>query len=186
MKRVVIDLDETICEGGYLGVLNEFLNTNYKSEDIEGYYVEEVLPKEQFEEYLDYFYSSVDVYKYMKEIPGAIATVKALSEKYDVYICSAYVDRRRPYESGRMAHNKHRWIMENLPFIDPKHIILTGTKEVVECDIRIDDKFSNLKGSGELKLLLDSYHNRDYTDEQLIERGVTRVNNWEEIAQILL
>lgn len=186
MKKIVIDLDETICEGGYLEALNHFLHTDYTYDDIADYYVEGILPKDQLDPYLDYFYEKINVYQYMKEIPDAIATIEKLAQKYDVYICSAYVDSRRPYNSAIMATYKHRWILDHLPFIEPKHVILTGAKEMIDCDIRIDDKFSNLKGKGEIKLLLDSYHNQQYTEEQLIERGVTRVEHWKEIADILL
>ena len=30
MRKIMIDLDDTIVEGGYLEVLNEYLGTNYK------------------------------------------------------------------------------------------------------------------------------------------------------------
>ena len=119
-------------------------------------------------------------------LDDAIEVIEKLSKVYDVYICSAYVDRRRPLESGVMAASKHNWICKNLPFIDPRKIILTGSKDVIECDIKIDDKFSNLKGYGEVKLLLDAYHNRSYSDKELKERGVIRVKDWKEIEKILL
>lgn len=30
MKKIMIDMDNVICEGGYLNVVNKFLKTNYK------------------------------------------------------------------------------------------------------------------------------------------------------------
>ena len=30
MQKVMIDLDETICTGGYLEAVNKYLHTNYK------------------------------------------------------------------------------------------------------------------------------------------------------------
>ncbi len=186
MKKVMIDLDDTICTGGYLEVLNEYLDTNYTYDDLEDYYVESLIPEDRREEYLDYFYKYVDVYKYVKVIPNAIEVIEKLTKKYDVYICSAYVDMRRVYESGKVATLKHQWINKNLPFIHPRKIIFTGSKDLIECDIKIDDKFSNLKGYGETKLLLDTYHNQKYSDFELKERGVRRVKDWLEIEKILL
>ena len=185
-KKIMIDLDDTICKDGYLKVLNDYFNTNYTYEDLNGeYYVESLVPEGRLDEYLDYFYSN-NVYESVEVLPNAIEVIKKLSEVYDVYICSAYVDRRRPLESGVMATSKHNWICKNLPFINPRKIILTGSKDVIECDIKIDDKFSNLKGYGEVKLLLDAYHNRSYDDLTLKERGVVRVKDWKEIEKILL
>ena len=186
MKKIMIDLDDTICKGGYLEVLNEYLGTEYTYDDLEDYYVESLIPENALDEYLDYFYKYVDVYKYVKVIPHSIEVIEKLAKKYDVYICSAYVDMRRPVASGIMASLKHKWISENLPFIDPKQIILTGSKDIVLCEIKIDDKFSNLKGYGEIKLLLDSYHNQKYDEERLKERNVIRVKDWLEIEKLLL
>lgn len=185
MKKIMIDLDDTICTGGYLEVLNEYFDTSYTYDDLDDYYVESLVPDDRLEEYLDYFYTQ-DVYKYVNVLPHAIEVIEKLSHEYEIYICSAYVDRRRPIASGIMASLKHNWICENLPFIDPKKIILTGSKDVVECDIKIDDKFSNLKGYGDVKLLLNCYHNQDYDEEKLKERNVRRVKDWLEIEEILL
>lgn len=55
----------------------------------------------------------------------------------------------------------------------------------MDFDIRIDDKLINLE-TAETKLLFYSYHNKEYTDKFLKENGVVRVNNWIEIAKILL
>ncbi len=187
MKKIMIDLDDTICQGGYLEILNDYFNTNYTYDDLDDYYVESLVPDGKLDEYLDYFYSGkVNVYDYSKPLPDAIEVIEKLSKVYDIYICSAYVDRRRVRGSGVMALFKHDWIIRNLPFIDPKKIILTGSKELVSCDIKIDDKFSNLKGCSDIKLLLDAYHNRDYDDDKLKSRNVRRVKSWREIEDILL
>ena len=31
MKRLLIDMDDVICENGFIRMINEFLGTNYKS-----------------------------------------------------------------------------------------------------------------------------------------------------------
>ena len=82
---------------------------------------------------------------------------------------------------------KYEWIIKNMPFIDPRKIILTGSKDVVMCDIKIDDKVSNLKkGYGKVKLLLDHKHNQKYDFEDLESLGIRRVYNWDQIRSILL
>ena len=186
MKKILIDIDDTIVEGGYLDVLNEYLGTNYTYNDVEDYFVESLLPEGMLDDYLDYFYKSVNVYNYVKIKENAIEVIKKLNEKYEIFICSAYIDKRVPDKCGVITHNKHNFLMENLPFLEPKNFIFTSRKDLVECDIKIDDKVSNLKGTGKLKLLVDGYHNQKFTEKQLRELGIKRVENWDEIEQILL
>ncbi len=186
MKKIMIDLDETICSPSYLEEVNKYMHTNYQYEDISTYFVEDIIPEEEREKFLDYFYQNVNVYDHAVILPHAIEVIEELSQFYDIYIVSAFVDKRRVDESSIMAKYKYEWIRKNLPFIDPKKIILTGSKELIQCEIKIDDKFGNLKGYGEMKLLLDHLHNRKYSLEELEERGVRRVTSWLQIRDILL
>lgn len=186
MKSIMIDLDETICSPAYLEEVNKFLKTNYKYEDIDTYFVEDIIPEKQREEFLDYFYKNVNVYTHAKVFPRAIEVIKNLSNYYDIYIVSAFVDKRRVEESSIMAMHKYQWIRKNLPFIDPKKIILTGSKHMIMCDIKIDDKVSNLKGYGEKKFLLDHMHNRKFSFEELESLGIKRVHDWNQIEDYLL
>lgn len=186
VKKVMIDLDETICSPSYLEEVNRFLKTEYRYEDIDTYFVEDVIPEEQRNEFLDYFYKNLNVYTNATILPQATRVIEELTHFYDVYIVSAFVDKRRPNESIIMAKYKYEWIRKYLPFIDPKKIILTGSKDLVMCDIKIDDKFSNLKGYGETKLLMDHLHNRKYSFEELETYGIKRVYDWEQIRSILL
>lgn len=74
-----------------------------------------------------------------------------------------------------------------MPYINPKKILFTSAKELVMCEIKIDDKVSNLKrGYGETKLLLSQKHNEDFQEDELNSLGIQRVNNWLEIRDILL
>lgn len=186
MKKLMIDLDETICTGGYLEAVNEYLKTDYKDTDIETYFVEDIMDPEEKEKFLDYFYQNVNIYKNIHMIPDSIKVIEALSHEYEIYITTAFVDKRRVYESGVMAMYKYQWIVENLPFIDPKKIILTGSKDIVMCEIKIDDKVSNLKGFGETKLLLTQPHNEKFTLEELDELGIRRVHDWAQVKSVLL
>ncbi len=186
MQKIMIDLDETIVMDGYLKAVNEYKKTNYQSEDIDSYYVEDILGDEK-EAFLDYFYQNINIYQDIKTLPNAIKVIKNLTNYYDVYICAAFVDPRRVLESKKMAMYKYEWIIKNMPFINPKKIILTGSKDLIMCDIKIDDKFKNLQyGYGKVKLLIDHKHNQKYSFEQLNSYNIRRVYNWDQIESILL
>ena len=118
MQKIMIDLDETICTGGYLEAVNAYLHTNYKDEEIDSYYVEDVMNDEQKEQFLDYFYQNVNIYKEAKIIPDSLKVIEKLAKKYDIYITTAFVDKRRVYESGIMARYKYQWIVENMSYFE--------------------------------------------------------------------
>lgn len=186
MKKIMIDLDETICSPSYLKEVNKYLNTEYKYEDIKTYFVEDIIEEDKKQEFLDYFYKNVNVYDEATVLPDAIGVIERLSHFYDIYIVSAFVDKRRIQESSIMAKYKYEWILKNMPFIDPKKIVLTGSKDIIMCDIKIDDKVSNLKGYGETKLLIDQLHNQKYSFEELEKLKIKRVYDWQQVASILL
>lgn len=186
MKKIMIDLDDTIVEGGYLNALNQYMGTNYTYQDTTDYFVESLLPPDKVDDYLEYFYSNINVYDYIKIKDRAIEVIEKLSHKYEIFIVSAYLDKRKPEASGIVTNHKHMWLINNLPFLDPKNFIFTSRKDLIDCDIKIDDKVGNLKGLGKLKLLVDGYHNHKYSDKELKEKGIIRVNNWSDIEKILL
>ena len=186
MKKIMIDLDETICSPSYLKEVNKYLNTNYKYEDIKTYFVEDIIAEDKKQDFLDYFYQNVNVYDEAMLLPDALGVIEKLSHFYEIYIVSAFVDKRRIKESSIMAKYKYEWILKNMPFIDPKKIVLTGSKDIIMCDIKIDDKVSNLKGYGETKLLMDQLHNQKYSFEELTNLNIKRVYDWQQVEAILL
>lgn len=186
MKKIMIDLDETICSPSYLKEVNKYLNTNYKYEDIKTYFVEDIIEEDKKQDFLDYFYRNVNVYDEAMILPDALGVIEKLSHFYEIYIVSAFVDKRRIKESSIMAKYKYEWILKNMPFIDPKKIVLTGSKDIIMCDIKIDDKVGNLKGYGETKLLMDQLHNQKYSFEELTNLNIKRVYDWQQVEAILL
>ena len=76
--------------------------------------------------------------------------------------------------------------------IPSKNYIFTGSKGLFKGDIQIDDLLSNLQAtSSPTKILFPSYHNKEISEETLIENGVIMPTRdwrrgWEEIEKILL
>ncbi len=186
-KKILIDVDEVICDSGFLNMLNEYLNTNYTIDFFKTYYIEEDVMSDENQK-LDFyqFISKKNPYEYATIYKGAKETIEKLNEVYDVYICSSCAMNCLKKESGLYFKNKYEFIVENFPYIDINKIILTGSKNIFSADIQIDDKFSHLQSDIPLKLLFTSYHNKNLSKEELQEKNVRRVNNWDEIAKILL
>lgn len=185
MKKIMIDMDDVICQGGFLDLVNRFLGTQYKIEDLKEYYIQDLIPKEKREEWSKFFYSS-NIYEYTSIIDGAYEVIKKLHDKYEVYIATAYIFKDYPGMSANHLKNKFVYLNKELPFISPDQYVFTTNKEIINCEVKIDDRVSNLSGNAEMKILFTAYHNRNITDEELKKYGIIRANSWKEIEKILL
>ena len=192
-KKILLDIDEVFCFSGYLELVNEFLNTNYKIDDFDDYYIDEVaIPEDKKEEFYK-FASTKDQYANPVILPGAIDAISILSKYYDIYPCS---DCRNPFDlkkSGRIFKSKFELLYRLIPedVIPPKNYIFTGAKDICRADIQIDDLVSNLNPAIPIKILFPSYHNKNISNEELKEKGILRAGydyhtGWQEVAKILL
>lgn len=192
-KKILLDIDEVFCFSGYLELVNEFLGTNYTIDDFTEYYIDEVaIPEDRKQEFYQ-FISTKNQYENPVLLPGTLETIKKLSEYYDIYPCS---DCRNPFDlknSGRIFKSKFEMLYRLIPedVISPKNYIFTGAKDICRADIQIDDLVSNLNPAIPVKILFPSYHNKNVSDEELVEKGIIRAGRdyhtgWQNIAQILL
>lgn len=190
-KTLLLDIDEVFCFSGFLEAVNEFLGTSYVIDDFTSYYIDEaVIPKERFDEF-NQFLKGRNLYEKAFILPGAIETIKALSEEYDIYVCSSCINPFDVEGSGKLFADKYNMLLEHLPFIDPGHFIFTSSKHMFRADVQIDDRLSNLDESIETRILFPSYHNKDISDEELRSKGIIRAgydwrDGWDEIRRILL
>lgn len=167
MKKILLDVDEVICFSGFLEAVNDFMGTNYEIDDFTDYYIDEVvIPKERYDEFNN-FVSERNLYASAHILPGAIETIKKLNEFYDIYICSSCVNDFNINGSGRIFADKYNFLINNLPFLNPKHFIFTSIKNMFKADIQIDDRLSNFDDEIETKILFPSYHNKDVIYENL-------------------
>lgn len=184
MKTIMIDLDDTIVSGGYLDIINNYLKEDHNIDDIDDYYYETLLPDGITDDYIKYFYSQ-DVYSYVKVFNKAKEVLEKLNKKYDICICSAYVFKEGLEDSYIHLANKYKYLVKEFPFLKPDNFIFTTRKDLVSCDIKIDDRIDNLKGDC-IKLLYTARHNKNISEKQLDELNIKRVNSWEEIERYLL
>lgn len=185
MKILLIDLDDVICDGGFLYLVNQYLNTNYKASDFKTYYIQDTISQDK----LDGFYQVLaekSMYEHTSINPGAIEIIRKLCDIYDVYICSSFIIPNMGRELGNHIKYKYEWLQDNLPFIKPNKILLVDTKHLINADIRVDDRLEKLAGPGSMKILFTTHHNKDITDDELKRHNVIRVNDWYDIGRILL
>ena len=119
MKKIFIDVDDVICDNGFMYLVNSFLGTNYTLADVKSYYVEEdLMTPEQIPAFYDYI-ADKNTYDHSYIFEGAYEGLKALNEKYEVYICSSCaIDIPGLKEvSGMYFKNKYDFLIKNFPFL---------------------------------------------------------------------
>lgn len=183
MKTIMIDMDNVITDGNFAKILDDYLGYHYDYSRVKNYKVQDILGDKKD----DFFkkFKDMDMYENATLLPDCYDVLKELSKYYKIYICTDYIWREITQYAGNNLKNKYNFLYEKLNFIDPKNYIFTSDKSIVNCDIKIDDKVSNIEGAKK-KILFTAWHNKDLLDNELKERNIIRVNNWQEIGDILL
>jgi len=174
MERIILDMDNVIAEINpqYVNYFKKIYGTDLVLDELiqhqkNGTFPDYSLLHKLLEE--PQFFRGLPVMADAKEV------VQELNDKYEIFIVSAAV------EYPQSLTEKIEWLKEHFPFIKTRQIAFSGSKRFVHGDIMIDDKVSNLDHFNGRKLLFTHPNNLKYTGEQY-----TRVDNWKEVAKILL
>lgn len=174
MERIILDMDNVIAEINpqYVNYFEKVYGENLLLGDLVNHQKNGTFP--------DYsrLHKLLEIPQFFRTLPvmkGAPEVVKQLNDQYELFIVSAAI------EFPQALTEKLDWLAEHFPFIKTKQIAFTGSKRFVYGDVMIDDKVANLDHFNGRKLLFTHPNNLKYTGEQYI-----RVNNWAEIANVLL
>jgi len=171
--RIAIDMDEVIADtiDKFIELYKREHNIEIRLDQMDGKEFNEMLP-EEIKQTLKQYIHQPGFFRDLKVMPDSQEVVKALCEKYDVYIVSAAM------EFPNSLLDKHDWLAEHFPFIHWKNIIFCGNK-IVDVQIMIDDRIRNFAGFKGRPLLYTSPHNLLITEYE-------RVSSWAEVAGKLL
>lgn len=185
-KTLMIDMDEVIVTGGMLRMVNDFLGTNYTEDDLTEYHIQNKIPQEEMNKWWNYFKNGNMYEKETLFDNFTYDTLYKLNEKYDLNIVTAYNTKNDIIQNlGFHINNKIEFLNKYLPFLDTEQIHFVNRKDLIKAEVKIDDKLENMNGDN-LKLLFTAYHNKNLTDDYLKSVNAVRVNNWQDIANILL
>ena len=189
LKPILItDLDDVICEDGYIYLLNQFLHTSYTKEDFKNcYYVDSIVEDENLRKSLIKFWATKNVYLYTNLIEGTYESLKNLSDYLDIYICTAcYFPEVEAKFSSIIFKQKYDYILKNLDFINPANIIFANNKNIFSgATFQIDDRIENLDNDTQFKILFSAYHNTEIPDEVIKAKSVFRLDNWSEVESYI-
>lgn len=181
-KKIMVDMDDVITTGGFLYLVNEYLGTNYTEDDFDNYYFQDKVPDiNDFNKFI----LTKNVYDYCSIIDGCYDALKKLNEVYDIYVCTSYIWRDMPNDSGHLLEQKFNFLKDNFDFIRSYRFIFASDKSIFNFDIKIDDRLDNLSNC-KTKLLFTAYHNKNISKEELNKLGIVRVDSWKEVEEKLL
>lgn len=182
-KKLMIDMDDVLTGDTFAPMIESFLGHPIDLKET-GYYIQNALG-ERRQEYFENVFPKQNLYEKAELKEGCRDTLLKLNEQYEIYIVTAYLWPDALSSTGNILKYKFDFLIKKLPFLQPNNFIFINDKSMIHFDIQIDDRIENLKNA-DIKLLFDSYHNKNITNEELEERSIKRVMNWKEVEQILL
>lgn len=113
-----------------------------------------------------------EFWKHVTPMTGAVGVVKKLiDEGFQFYVVTS-----THYRS--LADKLPDVLFKYFPFIDRHNVITTYNKQMIRCNVLIDDGTHNIIGPY-VGLLMDAQHNKSFKEDNY--PSVTRVYNWNEV-----
>jgi 5'(3')-deoxyribonucleotidase len=174
MKRIAIDMDEVIADANLR--FREWYERDYARrllpEEMHGKHFRDMVLPEHREFTIKYPHTE-GFFKDMAVIAGSQEVIAELSKKYEIFITTAAMEFPTSFV------HKYEWLKTHFPFIPPTHFVFCGDKGIILADYLIDDHVRNFKRFTGQGILFTSPHN-------VHELWTPRVNNWQEVAALLL
>ena len=158
-----------------IAVYNERYNASLVLDDFNKYKIEECLPPEEAQRFIDIF-KEEEFWGSLTPLKDSIWGVKQFVESgYDVYFATA-----THYSNFAW---KVEWLKHFFGMVPEKKIICVHNKELLKVDVLIDDCIDNLLSDVWFeRVTLDYPWNRHVWDETY---GIHRAYNWIEIVDIV-
>ena len=174
MQRIAIDMDEVIADANqrFFDWYKRDFNLKIEEHLITGKYLRDVVPADHRSTVVQYPHTE-GFFKDLPVMADSQEVILELSKKYEIFIASAAMEFKTSFV------HKFEWLKEHFPFIPWTNIVFCGDKSIINADYLIDDHvrhFKHFRGQG---ILFTSPHN-------INEDWNPRVNNWREVAKLLL
>lgn len=175
---IACDVDNIICSTTQ-SVLNvHFENTGEKLqlEDIKSYYIENYISEDYREDFYKIFLDK-RVWKGIDILPNCVEVIKKLHDKgHSIHFVTATEMLNAP--------KKVRFLQRTFPFLNVrKRFITTQNKQMIKCDVLIDDYEKNLIGGDYHGILMNYPWNANFDDAEY--DNIIRVNDWTEIEPVV-
>lgn len=181
MKKltILVDMDDTIenLSEAWINYLNNRYGTNVRPKDICEWSIEKVFPELS----PDDVYSALReeaLWETVKPLPGAVKYLKKLIDDGNrvIIVTASHPDT--------VSVKMNRVLFKYFPFISYEDVIISSKKQLIQGDFLIDDAPHNMGGSYK-GLLFTANHNKNVSDDELVDMNAVRVDNWKEVYELI-
>lgn len=145
-------------------------------DDIKTYYIENYV-SDDYKDDFHLIFLKKEMWKRVKVLPHCVEVIKRLHDMgEEIYFVTAT-------ESQNVA-KKARFLQRTFPFLDiRKRLITTHCKQMIKCDVLIDDYEENLKNGSYFGILMNYPWNRNFDDAS--DDKIYRVFDWTQVEPML-
>lgn len=145
-------------------------------DDIKTYYIENYVSKEYRDDFHLIFLKK-EMWKRVKVLPHCVEVIKRLHDMgEEIY----FVTATEPQNVAKKA----RFLQRTFPFLDiRKQLITTHCKQMIKCDVLIDDYEENLKNGSYFGILMNYPWNINFDDAS--DDKIYRVFDWTQVEPML-
>ena len=170
-------MDDTIENliPAWLTWLNAKYDLNVSLDDVRSWKLSEVYPTLTSKQIMEPL-SKQTFWKTVTPKEDAVIYLKKLIEDgHKVYICTAAWPDSVKYKTEEC-------LFKYFKYLDPKQLIIAHNKQMIKCDIIIDDGIHNLIDHEGIKILFTAPYNSLVDEKQY---GFYRVYDWEETYKLV-
>lgn len=173
-----IDIDN-VCVNTTSCILEQhYADTGEKLtlDDIKTYYIENYVSNDYKDDFHLIFLKK-EMWKRVKVLPHCVDVIKRLHDMgEEIY----FVTATEPQNVAKKA----RFLQRTFPFLDiRKRLITTHCKQMIKCDVLIDDYEENLKNGSYFGILMNYPWNRNFDDAS--DDKIYRVFDWTQVEPML-
>ena len=175
-----IDVDNTIVNTTSCVLAQHYADTGEKLtlDDIKGYYIENYVGDDYKYDFHLIFYKK-EMWKRVKVIPHCVEVIKRLHDRgEEIY----FVTSTEPQNITKKA----RFFLCTFPFLDiRKRLITTHCKQMIRCDILVDDCIDNVLNADYTSILMDYPWNSTAIFDEAEYDNIYRVFDWLQVEPMI-
>ena len=175
-----IDCDNVVCNTTESVLAQHYVDTGEKLtlDDIKSYYIENYVGDDYKDDFHLIFFKK-EMWKRVQVLPHCVEVVKRLHDKGNEIW---FVTSTEPQNVAKKA----RFLQRTFPFLDiRKRLITTHCKQMIKCDLLIDDCIDNVLNADYVSILMDYPWNSTVIFDDASDDKIYRVFDWTQVEPMI-
>lgn len=178
--KIGIDVDNVVCNTAIAVLEQHYADTGERLtlDDITSYYIENHV-SEDFRDDFHLIFLNKEMWKRVKVLPNCVDAIRRLHEQEnEIFFVTST-------ESANVV-KKHSFLQRTFPFLDiRKRLITTHCKQMIKCDLIIDDCIDNVVNADYVSILMDYPWNSTAIFDDASNDKIYRVFDWLQVESMI-